>query len=195
MTKKTALKKFVLYRLLSLIVITALIVIFAMVFVNLYETKVAYPLKYKKLVLENSKIYNLDKYMLFAIINTESGFNADAKSNKGAIGLMQLTTSTANYIAVKHNILDYDLTNPMDNVKIGCLYINYLQNKFEDFYTVMTAYNAGEGNVSIWLKNKEYSSDGRTLKIIPFKETDEYIYKIKKSFEKYKNLYSHILDK
>ena len=57
------------------------------------------------------------------------------------------------------------------------------------------AYNAGEGNVTEWLANKEYSKDGRNLTKIPFRESREYLEKIEKSLSNYKKLYKNILDK
>ena len=41
---------------------------------------------------------------------------------------------------------------------------------FNDTKTALCAYNAGEGKVRTWLKNSEYSLDGKTLYKIPFKE-------------------------
>ena len=55
--------------------------------------------------------------------------------------------------------------------------------------TALAAYNAGMGNVSKWLKNPEYSSDGITLSYIPFKETREYVAKVNDYERTYKELY------
>ena len=64
-----------------------------------------------------------------------------------------------------------------------------------DMETALVAYNAGEGNVSKWLNDKNFSDDGKRLKNIPFKESREYITKIKENAKKYNKLYKKILDK
>ena len=58
-----------------------------------------------------------------------------------------------------------------------------------DAYVALAAYNAGLGNVKNWLKDKNYSSYGKTLDKIPFKETDEYVKKVLKRRDIYKKLY------
>ena len=74
------------------------------------------------------------------------------------------------------------------NVKIGCLYLNYLLSRFRDEETALAAYNAGEGKVSEWLRNSKYSKDGISLSHIPYRETEEYIKKVKK-FRKFYNFF------
>ncbi len=154
-----------------------------------------YPLKYDEIIYATADKYELDRNYVFALIKIESGFNADAVSNAGAIGLMQITPKTAEYIAKLTGDAEFDLFSPEKNVEYGCFYIRYLLNRFNVTETALAAYNAGEGTVSNWLANREYSDDGINLKNIPYPETREYINKFKKSFEKYNKLYPHILDK
>lgn len=154
-----------------------------------------YPLKYKEIVFEFADAYGIDRALVFSVIKVESGFNKDAESNSGAIGLMQITPNTAKYLASLQDIEEYDLKDERTNIHFGCYYLKYLTNKFENQDTAIVAYNAGEGNVSLWLNNSNYSDDKITLKNIPFPESREYIKKIKKTFTKYKNLYGNILDK
>ena len=160
-----------------------------------YQVKYVYPLKYKETVVKYADYYGLDRAIVFAVINTESSFTANAKSKAGAMGLMQITEKTGEYIANRLGIRNYDIMDIETNVNFGCYYIRYLYNKFEDLDTALIAYNAGEGNVSIWLKDKRYSIDGKRLKSTPFRESNEYIIKIHKNFEKYKKLYKKFLDK
>ena len=156
--------------------------------------KYVYPLSYKKQVLESSKEFFLDSALVYAVIKTESSFNQDAVSEKGAMGLMQITRPTADFIALRLGIGDYDLFQPSVNVRFGCYYLRYLIDRFQNLKTALCAYNAGEGNVRAWLKNVQYSLDGKSLYKIPFKETQEYIVKIEKSFTKYTKLYGKIVD-
>src|SRR5262247_1919865 len=60
-----------------------------------------YPLRYESIVQGHARNYRLDPALLAAVIYTESKFDADAKSDAGAIGLMQLLPDTAKGIAVR----------------------------------------------------------------------------------------------
>ncbi len=194
MRKTEAIKNNVIYKILQIIIITC-IVFFCVTSLIVFTKKIfIYPLKYKDEVVNISKTYNLDPALVYSVIKTESRFNKNAVSKKGAKGLMQLTDSTANYVASIKNVDEYDIFDIETNIDFGCFYLKYLQNKFFDLYTTLCAYNAGEGNVIIWLNNPQYSSDGLTLACTPYKETNNYIKKIKKSFINYQKLYRNTLD-
>ena len=154
-----------------------------------------YPLKERETVFYYADYYEIDKALVYAVIKAESGFNEHSESHKGAKGLMQITEPTGRYIADKMGVERYDLMDKETNVNFGCFYIRYLMDKFGDKETALTAYNAGEGKVRIWLMNKEYSDDGKSLKKIPYRESREYIDKIKENFSKYNKLYGNLLDK
>lgn len=158
------------------------------------QKKYIYPVKYSEYVDKYASEYNLNKFTVYAFINVESSFNEDAISPKGAIGLMQILPSTANFIADKLNVTTYDLSDPETNVAFGCYYLRYLMNKFKDSRLVICAYNAGETRVREWLKDNRYSKDGITLNVIPYKETKNYVDKIEKTFEKYVNLHGKSVD-
>ena len=163
--------------------------------VDLIQRKVFYPLKYKDEIVEYSQKYSLDKWLVFSVVKCESSFNPNAVSSKGAVGLMQITIPTANYIASKLKVENYHLLNAETNLNFGCYYLSYLYKKFKNTDTVIVAYNAGEGNVASWLKDKKYSLDGVTLNKIPFPETLSYLREIRKTLSKYKKLYGNIVDK
>ena len=183
------------YNVLKIVIIACLIGFFAIFSVRIIQKKFIYPLSYCDQIIEFSDKYNLDYAFVFAVVKCESSFNKHAVSNKGAIGLMQITASTGEYMAKLINKQNYNLLNYKDNLEIGCAYLRYLYDKFKVLDTVIASYNAGEGNVNNWLKNKEYSKDGITLDKIPYKETEEYLIKIKKTLLKYQNLYGKLLDK
>ena len=154
-----------------------------------------YPLKYKEEIFSISNTFGLDSALIFSMIKTESSFNEKAQSKKGAKGLMQLLDSTAKFIAEMQGVERYDIFDVKTNLSFGCCYLKYLSKKFSNLKTAIVAYNAGEGNVTEWLANKEYSKDGRNLTKIPFRESREYLEKIEKSLSNYKILYKNILDK
>ncbi len=178
------------------IIIVAFWVIMGLLYLNKVLIKrVSYPLNYKQEIFAVADKYALDKALVFAIVKTESNFDKNALSNRGAKGLMQITDKTAEYVAKMQNIEKYDIFNVETNLSFGCYYLRYLTNKFGNQKTGIVAYNAGEGKVREWLKNSEYSENGVTLNKIPFEESKEYLEKIEKSLSNYKKLYKNILDK
>ena len=179
----------------TLKVLIFLAVIISVIASTYFIERAVYPVKYEKEVISASLNNGIDKTVVFAVIKVESGFNERAVSDKGAVGLMQITPKTAEYIAALKGISDYDLFLPKTNIDFGVFYIKYLLNKFGNIKTALIAYNAGEGNVLSWLKDEKYSFDGVTLKAVPFKESGEYIAKIEKTIKKYRKLYPYLLDK
>lgn len=150
-----------------------------------------YPMKYKEEIVSVSNRSGVDAAMIAAVSNVESGYKKDAVSNKGAVGIMQLMPKTAKWIASKNNI-EYNeekLKEPFYNLQLGSLYLSYLMQEYQDLQVSICAYNAGQGNVSSWLQNSEYSKDGKTLSKIPFKETRNYLKRVNKNYNYYKNKY------
>ena len=184
-----------LYKILTVFLAVCWVAMGVAIFGRVVLRSYFYPVRYKEEVFEYADYYGLERALVFSVIKVESGFNEDAKSHAGAVGLMQITEDTGAYIANKLGVENYNLTDVKTNINFGCYYIKYLFLRFKDMNTALIAYNAGEGNVSLWLMNNEYSDDKITLKSIPFNETRDYIKKINENFSKYKKLYGNILDK
>lgn len=175
--------------------ILTLVTFFIILFIGFIKIKDIYPLKYYNYVDKYSTMYDLDKFLVLSVIKAESNFDKNAVSHEGARGLMQITPSTGEWIAEKMNLIEFSvdkLYDPEINIFMGCWYLNNLRKEFKDNYVlVLSAYNAGRGNVNKWLKNEEYSLDGKNLDYIPFKETELYIKKIKFNYNVYKYLYNN----
>lgn len=151
-----------------------------------------FPLKYENKIIQYSREYDLDSYLVMGIISSESGFDENAKSHKNAKGLMQLKEDTAKWCVEKFDMLvSYDeLYNPQTNIKIGCRYLSYLTEIFyQKEETAIAAYNAGQGNVGQWLRNPDCSDDGISLKKIPFPETADYVKRVLDRKDIYSILY------
>ena len=193
------------FKLVAISIIAVLMIIFV-VFSFLFFEKISYPLKFEKEITFASKEFGVEKELIASIINAESHFKSNAVSNKGAVGLMQLMPSTANWLTHKlvkekgytlngseENSIKFVSSNneylfdEKTNITLGSYYLSYLLNKFKDVNTSICAYNAGEGVVSKWLGNSEFSSDGKTLKKIPYSETRNYLKKVKLNLQIYKN--------
>ncbi len=170
------------YYLISLSVVVIFILAFS--FVGLIFSFL-YPLKYKNEIKAYAKQYGLAPEFVAGVINVESGFNKNATSNAGAMGLMQLMPNTAIEIAANLNYDDFkitDLYNPAINIEFGCYYLSYLNYIFpNNINNVLAGYNAGLTNVNYWLLNETYSSDGIVLITTPYQETNNFIVKVKRN--------------
>lgn len=145
------------------------------------------PLKYSEQVEKYAAEFSLDKYLVYAVISTESGFDEKAESRVGARGLMQLMPATAEWINEKY-ALNENAENLFDadtNIRLGCAYLSYLFSRFGDEKKVICAYNGGEGNVKEW--TEKY---GENLDYIPYEETRKYLKKVTVRYEIYKALYT-----
>ena len=174
-----------------LIVFLAFIFLFAAVSGGfLIFVRAGFPVRFREAVEKNAEETGIDVSLIYAVIRTESSFRENAVSEKGAIGLMQILPSTADHILRYYGFQEqFDLFDGEDNIRCGVYYLQYLLNKFSDERTALAAYNAGEGRVAAWLCDREYSSDGKTLSVIPYPETRRYVGKI----ERAKIFYSIIL--
>jgi len=126
-------------------------------------------LKYKDIVDNYAKLYNIPSSLIYAIIHTESYFNPMATSPAPAYGLMQIMPSNAGKDAAKVLFgsplifLPSFLYNPDNNVKVGSTYFNLLKesytreikNEKSRLYIAIVGYNVGLRNVY-----KVFSSDG-----------------------------------
>lgn len=157
---------------------------------------ILYPTKYSEYVDKYSEEYGLEKTVVYAVIKAESGFDAGDRSHTGARGLMQIMPETGEWAAELIGIEEYDaekLYDPETNIHIGCWYLRYLLDMFENnLPTALAAYNAGLGNVSRWLEDTSYSADGSSLDLIPYKETDGYIEKTMKYIDDYNRYYEEL---
>lgn len=137
-----------------------------------------YPKKYIDILDVYGAKYDISKSLIASVINVESSYKPDAVSKSGALELMQLKPTTADEIANKLNISNYDLFDPETNIHFGCFYLRYLIDIYSDIAISLMCYNAGLNTVNIWLQNPDYF-DGEKFIYIPYTETRNYIDKIK----------------
>ena len=137
--------------------------------------KSVFPKKYSEFVSESCARFDLEESEVYAVIMAESRFESRAVSRAGACGLMQLMPSTGEFCAEMLGLNRPDLFDAETNITLGCCYLSYLKQRFDGSW-VYAAYNAGEGNVRLWLEG------GGEIR---FSETAEYV----KRVELYKRIY------
>lgn len=128
--------------------------------------------------------WQVDKALVLGLVRQESSFKEDAESAAGACGLMQLMPRTAYHITKDNNLRRNKerLKQAGYNLELGQRYVGYLLNKtFIDgnLFYLMTAYNAGPGNLVKWQKNTRYGDDALLfIEAIPSAETRIYIERV-----------------
>lgn len=176
-------------RLFTVIIIILLIT--AAIFAYIKVQMLIYPDSYSVYVEKYSTELGVDRNLVYAVIKCESSFEPDATSHVDARGLMQLTPETFDWVKSKLNdsgdssLSADDLYDPETNIKYGVYLLSMHLDEFGDVPTVLAAYHAGRGNVNKWLDNPDYSKDGKTITTTPFKETNAYIERVQKVWDKY----------
>lgn len=179
---------------IKMIVLLLLFTVIASIGYSFYSS-VRYPLSYETNIKKYADEYEVDPFLVASVICVESSFDKNANSSKDARGLMQIMPDTGQWIASKMGIDNFDneqLFDPDTNIKMGTWYLNNLSNQFDgNIELALAAYNGGSGNVSKWLKDTNYSSDGKKLDNIPFKETEEYVKKVLDRKAEYEEIYEY----
>lgn len=138
-----------------------------------------FPVRYLDVIEANAGA--LEPSLILAVIMAESSFRPHVQSRAGAQGLMQLMPTTAEEVANRMGLKDFnpeEIWLPEVNIAMGSFYLNRLYDLFGDIELALAAYNAGMGNVNSWLSNPDYSKDGKTLDVIPFNETYNYLHRV-----------------
>lgn len=129
------------------------------------------PSTYDRLIRRVANQYDVDFALVKAVMHVESGFNPYAKSDKGALGLMQLLPTTAQRYGID------DVYDPVSNVIAGVRHLKYLLTTFNHKQKLaLAAYNAGE--------NAVYRYRG----IPPYPETQAYVRKVLQYCKQYSRM-------
>ncbi|EDN66186.1 soluble lytic murein transglycosylase [Beggiatoa sp. PS] len=124
---------------------------------------------YAPLIERVANSVHLPAALLHAVVQVESAYNPKVVSPKGAMGLMQLMPGTAKRYGVT------DRSNPASNLSGGARYLRDLLTMFnQDLSLALAGYNAGENAV------KRYGN-----KIPPYRETKNYVKKVKRLYHQY----------
>ena len=152
-----------------------------------------YPYPHRELVETYARAYQVDSSLAAAVIKTESKFQSEVHSHRGAVGLMQLMPDTAKWIAQQIDDASYSidaLHDPEHNIRYGIWYLHSLQQEFHgNDCLALAAYNAGRGNVREWMKEYHWDYDFADISAIPYVETRKYVKRVLESKKQYEVLY------
>ncbi len=123
---------------------------------------------YAAMFVEVGRRYKLSSRFLASIAETESNFEPWARSNKGAIGLMQVMPATAE----RYGVDPSELYDPLTSLDVGAQFLSHLRERYDgDVVLMLAAYNAGESAVE------------RFGGVPPYLETQTYIRRVHRSYQ------------
>lgn len=152
----------------------------------------AYPNQYWDLVQEAADGYGYDPRVFHALVREESSFNKDIVSWAGARGLSQLMPATASRVGgwLGINVTKQSSFDPLTNLRIGSRYMEFLQDRFKgNMFLAVGGYNAGEGNIDKWLRERGNTPTDEFVENIPYRETRGYVKRVLGTYQLYHVLY------
>ncbi|KEQ25667.1 lytic transglycosylase domain-containing protein [Paenibacillus tyrfis] len=177
-------------RVFALLLLTFVIFLFLS---STYVGRMLYPIHYEQEIRQNAAKYDLDPFLVAAVIRVESNYLTETESKKGAYGMMQLMPDTANWIIDKARFNEEfrnRLNDPAVSIELGSWYLNWLNKQFNgNRIAVLAGYNAGHGKVSRWLQENEWDGTLQNADRIPYGETRHYIQRVMYYYNKYVKLY------
>ncbi len=140
------------------------------------------PLDYVEYITVYATANGIDPFLVASIIRVESGYRRDARSSKGACGLMQIMPETGEWAAGQLGLVGYSedqLFDPDTNIMIGAWYFGHLLRIFHDEAVIaLAAYNGGPSNVERWLSSGTWSGRVEEIGDIPYPETARYVERV-----------------
>jgi len=126
----------------------------------------------------NATKYDIDSGWIYGVVRQESAFVVDARSDAGALGLMQLLPSTGRaglrQLRLRTRVEDA-LLSVEQNVQLGVNYLKQVLNRYNGNQVLATAaYNAGPNRVSGWIPDATIDADV-WIETIPYNETRGYV--------------------
>ncbi len=150
------------------------------------------PLRHEDIIRQQAADKHVPPDLIAGVIYAESRFS-DQTSHAGARGLMQITPDTADAIALRTGGVNFhqeDLADPQINISYGTWYLRNLLDRYGDNVVLaLAAYNAGQGNVDIWIAQARAHGQPLTIEAIPFAETRAYVESVLKARADYRAKY------
>jgi len=148
---------------------------------QMHDFSLRYPTPYRDVLGSYTRQFDLDEAWVYALVRQESRFSAEARSNAGALGLMQLMPTTARSVARRLGIpgVNRNSVHTVDtNISLGTYHLRQLMDGLDNHpVLVAAAYNAGLGRAREWRAERALEGAIYT-ETIPFSETRDYVRKV-----------------
>ena len=150
---------------------------------------VFFPVHHAEEIETSCSRHGVDPRLVCAVISCESGWDDDAVSSVGAMGLMQVMPETASTLASWGLVDAYayppeNLSDPVTNIEYGTAFLAYLSSQLSSTEEVVAAYNAGLGSVQQWIASGDDIVDA-----IEYAETRIYLERVMLAYEGYQRCY------
>ena len=171
----------------ALTAFTIILLLVAVVVIVRVNRDIVYPMEYREIVEKVSAEEGIAEHVLYAVIYTESSFDAEAVSKVGAVGLMQLLPSTAEWLTEREGVeyTEEMLTDPEFSVRYGAKFLKILYDRYNNWDAAHAAYHAGFGRVDSWLEEGIAHYEEGQLVGIPIDATEFYVNRLRELREKY----------
>lgn len=158
--------------------------------------RLTHPLRYETAIEAAARRYDVDPYLVAAVIDTESGFDPDNVSNKGAVGLMQLLPSTAADTRPSPQrsqpLAPESLRDPAVNIDLGTKHLGKLIKRYPRPEWALAAYNAGASNADRWQRS---ATSSEPIDSIGYPVTRRYVSNVLRERQEYRAIYPHAFEK
>ncbi len=146
---------------------------------HLDDLELRFPVLYRDMVEASAQRNNIDPDWVYGVLRQESAFVTDARSEAGALGLMQLMPHTGRMAGRRINLRvpnNTAILNVENNLKLGTSYLRTVLDVNHGHQVLATAsYNAGPNRVREWLpENKPLDADA-WVDTVPYNETRNYV--------------------
>ena len=160
---------------------------------NLNDLGLRFPLLYRNMIETNAQDNGIDPSWVYGILRQESAFMTDARSDVGALGLMQLMPRTGWLTGLRIHLFvrtDSAILNVANNLRLGTTYLKTVLDDTGGREVLATAaYNAGPNRVIQWLPQTHKLDADAWVDTIPYRETRNYV----KDVMAFSTVYAYLL--
>jgi soluble lytic murein transglycosylase len=146
---------------------------------HLDDLELRFPVLYRDMVEANAQRNNIDPDWVYGVLRQESAFVSDARSEAGALGLMQLMPRTGQLTGRRINLRlpnNTAILNVENNLKLGASYLRTVLDVNHGHQVLATAsYNAGPNRVREWLPDDKPLDADVWVDTVPYNETRNYV--------------------
>ena len=160
---------------------------------NLNDLGLRFPVVYRNMIETNAQDNDIDPSWVYGILRQESAFMPDARSDVGALGLMQLMPRTGWLTGLRIHLFartDSAILNVANNLRLGTSYLRTVLNDTGGREVLATAaYNAGPNRVTQWLPQTHTLGADTWVDTIPYRQTRNYV----KAVMAFSTVYAYLL--